>query len=327
MPILRSLLCLFFLAACNADTPPSVPSLPEEPLLVEPEGPITPLPLTLNSDPKKVALGHRLFLERRLSRDDTIACVHCHALDRYGVDQLPRSFGMDQREGFLNAPSVFNSQFNFRQFWDGRAKTLEEQVDGPLHAPHEMDSSWTQVLEKLSPDKALQTLSIQAYGRPLDPEIIRSALAHFQRTLITPDAPFDRYLRGDKQAMRPEAIEGWKLFQTLGCISCHQGINVGGNMFARLGVMEDYFAGRTLNTADFGLFNHTGQEEDRFRFKVPSLRNVAMTAPYFHDGHVATLEEAVEVMVRAQLGLRINAYERDRIVAFLEALTGVLPAP
>jgi cytochrome c peroxidase len=274
---------------------------------------------------QQAELGRRLFLDKRLSHDNTLSCAACHALENYGVDRLPVSVGIQGKQGAVNAPTVYNSGYNFRQFWDGRALTLEEQVGGPLENPVEMASNWPEALGKIGQDAALQDLSRAAYGRKLDEAAVRDAIAGFERTLITPNAPFDRFLRGDKTALSPEAEKGWQLFRGLGCSSCHQGINLGGNMYATLGVMEDYFAGRTETKADQGLFNRTKREEDRHKFKVPSLRNVAMTGPYFHDGATATLEAAVDTMARTQLGLQLSDADRGRLVAFLKSLTGQLP--
>jgi cytochrome c peroxidase len=286
---------------------------------------VTPIPNDLRFDPNVVGLGRALFTDPRLSRNGTISCSHCHALDRYGVDGLPRSVGIDGRRGSMNAPTVYNSGFNFRQFWDGRAGSLEEQVDGPLGNPAEMDTDWPTVLAKLNGDSSIQSLARRAFGRPLDAAGARSALAEFERSLTTPDAPFDRYLRGDEQAIDARAREGWRLFSELGCVSCHQGVNVGGNMYARIGEFNDRFTRTAKDASHFGRFNVTGREEDRFTFKVPSLRNVARTAPYFHDGSVATLAEAVDRMALSQLGLKLGDKERDLIVAFLESLTGRPP--
>lgn len=315
--------CALLLTSCEEPVPaaPAVP-VPAQTLA---EGPITPIPTDLPVDPDKAALGRALFHDPRLSRNDSIACAHCHPLDRYGMDGQVTSTGIDGRRGSLNTPSVYNSRLNFRQFWDGRAASLEEQVDGPLTHPAEMDSNWPAALAKLGADPALQAMARQAFGREIDADVVRGALAAFQETLITPDAPFDRYLRGDTQALDARAREGWRLFRELGCVSCHQGSNIGGNMYARLGLFDSYFSERNPQPTDLGRYNVTGKEADRYKFKVPSLRNVARTAPYFHDGGVATLPQAVEMIASTQLGLQLSTEERDLLVAFLESLTGRLP--
>jgi len=291
------------------------------------ELPITPIPDSLALDARKVELGRRLFHDKRLSRDDSISCASCHDLKLAGIDGKPVGVGVANQMGTVNSPTVLNSAFNFRQFWDGRAATLEEQAEGPVHNPIEMATNWKTVIEKLSRDphypgafKAIWPDGIQAVH-------IQSAIAEFERSLITPDSPFDRYLKGDQRALSGEARKGWDLFRNLGCIACHQGVNMGGNMYATLGILGDYFAdrGRPMVKTDLGRFNVTGREEDRHMFKVPTLRNVARTAPYFHDGGIDTLEKAVETMARYQLGQDLGAADRQALVAFLQALNGRLP--
>ena len=291
------------------------------------ELPITPIPDTLVLDARKVDLGRRLFHDKRLSRDDSISCASCHDLKLAGIDGKTVAVGVANQRGTVNSPTVLNSAFNFRQFWDGRAATLEDQAEGPVHNPIEMATNWKTVIEKLSRDphypgafKAIWPDGIQAAH-------IQSAIAEFERSLITPDSPFDRYLKGDDHALAADARKGWDLFRNLGCIACHQGVNVGGNMYATLGILGDYFAdrGRPLAKSDLGRFNVTGREEDRHMFKVPSLRNVARTAPYFHDGGIDTLEKAVDTMARYQLGRDLDAADRQALVAFLHALNGRLP--
>lgn len=291
-------------------------------------GEIEPLPRHLHLDPAKVELGRRLFLDPRLSGTGKVSCASCHPFGKYGADGLPHSIGTNGRRGDLNAPTVFNSGFRFRQFWDGRAATLEAQVNGPVANHREMDSDWALITRRLSADSALQALSAKAYSAPLSPAIIRFAIATFERSLVTPDAPFDRFLRGDTSAISPEARNGWTLFKSLGCIACHQGIDIGGNMYAPIGVLGDYFAlqGRPPTKADLGLENLTNNTLDRYKFVVPGLRNVAKTAPYFHDGSVNRLDKAVDIMAQVQLGIRLDTAQTRELVAFLKSLTGHLPA-
>lgn len=289
--------------------------------------PITPLPQAVVLDARKVALGRQLFHDPRLSRDNTVACANCHVLSAGGVDRQPVSTGIGGRKGQLNAPTVYNVAYNDRQFWDGRAVSLEAQVDGPLHNPDEMGSSWDEVLGKLKEDATLRREIEALYPAGLVAASLRDALATFERALVTPDAPFDRHLRGDQQALSPVALEGWRLFRELGCVSCHQGVNVGGNLYEKLGLVEDFYGPRgTPQPADLGRYNLTRDDEHRYEFRVPPLRNVALTAPYLHDGSVATLEDAVQIMARYQLGVRLKPREVQQLVAFLEALTG-RPAP
>lgn len=285
--------------------------------------PILPLPLELKLDPRKVALGERLFNDKRLSRDDTLSCASCHALTRGGSDARVTSIGIGGAVGPINAPTVFNTAFNFRQFWDGRAASLEEQVAAPIHNPKELGSSWEQVVAKLSRDETLRREFRSVYGDGIAQRNIADAIATYERSLVTPNARFDRFLRGDRNAITATELRGYRLFKDYGCVACHQGVNVGGNMFQVFGVMGNYFKERGhVTESDYGRYNVTRAEQDRFVFKVPSLRNVALTAPYFHDGSARTLEDAVDVMFRHQLGRRAPARDKQDIVSFLHTLTG-----
>jgi cytochrome c peroxidase len=287
--------------------------------------PIKPLPTSLSLDAKKVALGERLFNDKRLSKNDSVACVSCHSLTKGGADGMTTATGIGGAKGPINTPTVFNSGYNFRQFWDGRAASLEEQAAGPVHNPKEMGSDWAQVLGKLAQDDALVTQMKQSYPDGLLAKNIQNALAVYERSLTTPNARIDRYLRGDKAALSSDELQGYQLFKTYGCVACHQGINIGGNMFQTFGVMGDYFAKRGNPTdADLGRYNVTKNESDKHVFKVPSLRNVALTAPYFHDGSAKTLGDAVDVMFKFQLGRAASAQDKDLIVKFLHTLSGEL---
>jgi cytochrome c peroxidase len=285
--------------------------------------PIEPLPLTAILDEQKVALGERLFNDTKLSRNDTISCASCHLLSAGGADGLVHSMGIDRRSGSINAPTVFNSGFNFRQFWDGRAETLEAQVDGPTHEFTEMDSNWLEITNKLNRTPEYRKAFAEVYAEGIEKNSIKDAIATFERSLSTPNSRFDRFLRGEASALSEEEKEGYRLFKDHGCSSCHQGVNVGGNMFQKFGAMGDYFANRGNPTrADLGRFNVTGDNADRHVFKVPSLRNVALTGPYFHDGSTARLEDAVAIMAKYQLGDQLTAKEISRIVKFLRTLSG-----
>jgi cytochrome c peroxidase len=287
------------------------------------EDAVTPLPLTQPLDTRKVELGNRLFNDPMLSGDGSVSCAHCHDLATGGVDRLPRSLGIGGKKGTINAPTVFNSGFNFRQFWDGRAETLEDQIDGPLQNPVEMGSSWPQAIAALYKNPQYRSEFNTLYLDGIQPRNVKDAIATFERSLVTPNSRFDRFLRGDQAALNHEELAGYRLFKQIGCTSCHQGLNIGGNMYQKLGIMEDYFAVRgNINQADLGRFNITKREQDRYYFKVPSLRNVALTPPYLHDGSAKTLEEAVQVMARYQLGRELKTTEVNRIVAFLHTLTG-----
>jgi cytochrome c peroxidase len=291
---------------------------------------LVPLPPPPALPTDKVRLGRALFLDVRLSRDDTLSCAGCHDLSGAGNDGRPVSIGVGGAAGGVNAPTVFNASLNFVQFWDGRAASLEEQAAGPVHNPVEMASTWAEVIAKLEADDVFRREFRRVYPDGITAKNLVDAIAAFERTLLTGNAPFDRYLRGDTRAIDERARAGYRNFRELGCASCHQGVNIGGNMFQRFGIMADYFADRAQNrpvgTADLGRYNVTGREEDRHVFKVPGLRNVAQTAPYFHDGSVATLEEAVAIMGRYQLGRELSRAEVASLVVFLQTLTGDRPA-
>lgn len=285
--------------------------------------PIQPLPNNLQLDAGKVALGKQLFHDTRLSGDDTLSCASCHDLRKGGTDQAVSSTGIRGQIGPINAPTVFNAVYNHRQFWDGRAADLEEQAGGPVTNPMEMGASWEQVLPKLQKDQNLVALFNTHYANGLNRQNILNAIATFEQSLVTPNSKFDKYLRGDKNALAHNESRGYELFKA-NCVSCHAGRNMGGLSFEKLGVKEDYFSHRKRapDGPDFGLFNVTKKEEDKHKFKVPSLRNIAKTHPYFHDGSAKSLEEAIAVMARHQAGKNLKQEQIDDISAFLKTLTG-----
>lgn len=283
--------------------------------------PLRALPPQPRLDAAKVALGRQLFHDRRLSGDNSIACFNCHDLERGGVDGQPRSIGVGGAVGGINAPSVLMAANNFRQFWDGRAGSLEEQAAGPITNPVEMASTWPQVLAKLGADAEIREAFERLYPEGLTPATVVAAIAEFERSLPRPSR-FDRWLGGDERAISNEELSGYRVFKRHGCASCHQGVNIGGNLYQRFGIMANYFATKKeLTAADLGRYNVTHREEDRYIFKVPSLRNVALTAPYFHDASVASLEDAVRIMGRYQLGVDLPRQDVALIVAFLKSLT------
>jgi cytochrome c peroxidase len=285
---------------------------------------ILPIVPIAGLDPSRVALGRRLFHDTRLSRDGSLSCASCHGLDSGGVDGRRFSVGIDGAVGGVNAPTVLNCALNFRQFWDGRAGTLEEQAAGPIQNPAEMGATWEQVIPALAADAGYAESFRQLYpGEGISAASVTSAIATFERSLTTGGSRFDRYLRGERGAINEDEEAGYHLFMSLGCISCHQGMNVGGNLYQRFGVMGDYFADRgNPTTADLGRYNVTHREADRNVFKVPGLRDVARTAPYFHDGSVRSLAKAVVTMARYQLGTKLSSQEIDQIVQFLGCLGG-----
>lgn len=305
--------------------PADPPALPADSVLtatLETIEPVRPLPPLGRLDPARVALGGRLFRDKRFSADNSLACVSCHDLKRGGADGKRVSVGIGGALGGINAPTVFNSSLSFVQFWDGRATSLEEQAAGPIHNPLELGSNWAEVLARLNQDGEIVAAFKEAYSDGLTARNIADAIATFERALLTPNSRFDRYLLGNKKALTAQEIEGYRLFRELGCTSCHQGALLGGNMFQKFGVLGDYFAGRQPSKADLGRYNVTGRVEDRHVFKVPSLRNIALTAPYFHDGSVDSLAQAVLIMGRYQLGRELPESDVQAIVAFLGSLTG-----
>ncbi len=279
------------------------------------------------STPEKVTLGKMLFFEPRLSQSHTVSCNSCHSVGMGGVDALETSIGHRWQQGPRNAPTVLNAVFNTAQFWDGRAADLAEQAGGPLLNPSEMASSEAHVVEML---KAIPGY-VEAFQRafPGGAELVtfdhvRQAIAVFEATLITPNAPFDRYLQGDTAALSEAQKQGLDLFVNKGCASCHNGINLGGQMYAPFGVVEQPGA-ELLPPADKGRFQVTHTVSDEYVFKVPALRNVALTIPYFHSGRSWDLRQAVAVMGASQLGIQLTGEEVDKITAFLQALTGEQP--
>jgi cytochrome c peroxidase len=285
--------------------------------------PIQPIPLHIELDEKKVALGGKLFHDTRLSHDNTISCASCHDLRTGGVDRRVSSIGINGSVGSVNAPTVFNSGFNFKQFWDGRADSLDDQVDGPTNAPPEMGSNWAEISGKLKQSPAYVSAFGASYSDGIQSSNIKDAIATFERSLYTPNSRFDQFLRGQNQSLTRDEKEGYRIFKVYGCVSCHQGVNVGGNMYQRFGVMAEYLA-------EFGPETNANQERIDPKginpqgpvFKVPSLRNVALTPPYFHDGSAQRLEGAVLIMGRYQLGRRLSSEEIDKIVKFLKTLNG-----
>lgn len=291
--------------------------------------PIRPVPDSYPHDARKAELGELLYNDTRLSADGSVSCASCHALNTGGVDNKRYSEGIDGQLGGVNAPTVYNACFNFVQFWDGRAATLAEQAGGPPLNPVEMGSkSFDEIVDRLSEDKAFVKKFNAVYPEGLSQETITDAIAQFEMTLVTPDSPFDLYLKGDANAMTAEQIEGYELFKEYSCATCHAGVNMGGLSYELMGQRDNYFEDRELTTksgltdGDNGRWAQTGVERDRYRFKTPGLRNVALTWPYYHDGSVATLDEAVSKMARFQVGKKISENDCRKVVSYLEALTG-----
>ncbi|MDT9630910.1 cytochrome-c peroxidase [Pseudomonas marginalis] len=284
---------------------------------------LKPLPPVPHLDAAKVELGRQLFNEPRLSVNNTLSCASCHHLESGGADTRPFSLGFDGKPVEINTPSVFNASLNFKQFWNGRVDTLEAQVEQVVISPVEMGSDWNTVVQNLTALPAYQAAFKQAYPDGVTAANVQNALATYERTLLTPNSRFDQYLLGNTDILTIQEKYGYQRFKDYGCIACHQGINIGGNMFQKFGVMGDYFKVRGNPVeSDLGRYLLTKDEEDRHVFKVPSLRNVAVTAPYFHDASAKTLEEAVDVMFKFQLGRNPSQEDKDLIIQFLKTLTG-----
>ncbi|OYD80505.1 cytochrome C biogenesis protein CcsA [Azospirillum brasilense] len=286
----------------------------------EPISPIEPAKVT---NPGLVELGKKLYFDPRLSKSGFISCNSCHNLSMGGTDNLKTSIGHNWQQGPINSPTVLNSSLNVAQFWDGRALTLQEQAGGPIANPGEMGSTHALAVEVLRSIPEYQKEFGEVFGETkITIEEVTKAIAAFEETLVTPNSRFDQWLKGDKKALTTVELEGYELFKDSGCTACHNGSAVGGNTFQKMGVVEPY---KTNNPAE-GRIAVTKEEADRFNFKVPTLRNVALTYPYFHDGEAATLSDAVDVMGRIQLGKKFSTDENAKIVAFLKTLTGNQPS-
>ncbi len=284
--------------------------------------PISPISPVKQINLAQVELGKKLYFDPRLSKSGFISCNSCHNLSMGGTDNLQTSIGDKWQQGPINAPTVLNSSMNMAQFWDGRAADLKAQAGGPIANPKEMAFTHELTIDVLSSMPQYQVEFKQVFGADkIDIDQVTTAIAEFEKTLVTPNSRFDQWLLGDANAINADEKAGYDLFKNSGCVACHNGEAVGGTSFQKMGVVEAY---KTDNPAE-GLAGVTGKDADRFKFKVPTLRNVEMTYPYFHDGAVDTLGEAVDIMGRLQLGKKFTAEENAQIVAFLKTLTGDQP--
>lgn len=284
--------------------------------------PIQPIPPAKVTQPAMVELGKKLYFEPRLSRSGFISCNSCHNLSMGGTDNLKTSIGHNWQKGPINSPTVLNSSMNLAQFWDGRAKDLKEQAGGPIANPGEMAFTHELAIDVLASIEAYRDEFRAVFKKDkIDIDQVTQAIAAFEETLVTPNSRFDQWLKGNKKALSRMELEGYQLFKNSGCTACHNGPAVGGNSFQKFGIVEPY---KATSPAE-GRFAVTGKDADRFNFKVPTLRNVELTYPYFHDGEAATLREAVDTMGRIQLGRKFTEEENAKIVAFLKTLTGDQP--
>lgn len=286
--------------------------------------PIQPIFVQNNLNQEIVALGDMLFHDPRLSSENNVSCASCHDLNRGGVDRLPGSVGVNGGVGNINSPTVFNASLNIGSFWDGQVELLDKQTDKPIHNLKELGINWPQVISKLKSDLNYSGKFNNLYPDGINESNLKNAISTFEKTLLTINSPFDRYLQGELSAISQNAKRGYAKFKEYGCIACHQGRNVGGNMYQPLGIMRDYFSdrGTAIKKGDLGLFNITGLEEDKYIFRVPSLRLASLTPPYFHDGSAATLKDAVRIMIKYQLGRTAPEQDEDLIIDFINSLVG-----
>ena len=284
---------------------------------------IQPIPQPPQLDLKKVALGKLLYHDTRLSKDNSLSCASCHDLAKGGTDQAAVSSGVGGAKGGINAPTVFNAAYHLAQFWDGRAADLAAQAAGPPGNPIEMASSWPEIVTKLTQDAAFKADFEESYPDGISQQAVCDAIATFEKTLLTPNCDFDKFLLGDQSALSDSAKLGYTLFLKSGCATCHSGIAMGGRSFEKMGRHADYFTDRGNPTAaDEGRASVTKNDSDKHKFKVPTLRNIALTAPYFHDASAKSLAEAVRQMGHYQTGTTFTEQETVQLVSFLESLTG-----
>ena len=285
--------------------------------------PIQPIEPYVVTDEAKVELGKQLFFDPRLSKSGFISCNSCHNLSMGGSDNLPSSIGHNWQEGPINSPTVLNSSLNVAQFWDGRAADLQEQAGGPIENPMEMGFTHELAVGVLASIPQYVQSFKDVYGvDEITINEVTDAIAEFEETLVTPNSPFDQWLKGDEDALTAEQLAGYQLFKEVGCTACHNGPAVGGSSFQKMGLFEEYV---TSNPAE-GVAGLTGDDLDRFKFKVPTLRNVELTYPYFHDGAYWDLDDAVDVMARLQLGRKLEPEQISQITAFMKSLTGDQPS-
>ncbi|MDY0232506.1 MAG: cytochrome c peroxidase [Sulfurimonas sp.] len=283
--------------------------------------PISPIPLDIKVDQAKANLGKKLFFDTLFSRDNSTSCFSCHDVYNGGADAKIVSLGVEDKKGNIQSPTVLNSRYNFRQFWNGRARDLGEQIHGPIHNPVEHDMDAKTIEARINKMAEYREMFSEVYGgEVITYEQVVDAIVEFENALVTPNAKFDKFLRGELELDRDEK-EGYVLFKKNGCITCHNGINIGGNSFQKMGTFMEY-----NEESDYpDRSKITTNPEHKNVFKVPTLRNISKTAPYFHDASAKTLKEALGVMSKHNLGIILKDYEIDSIISFLKTLDGELP--
>jgi len=305
---LKNLLLLFIVGSLN---------------VAQAEEPIKPIQPAKNINLAMMELGKKLYFDPRLSKSGFISCNSCHNLSMGGTDNLPTSIGHKWNQGPINAPTVLNSSFNIAQFWDGRAKDLKEQAGGPIENPGEMASTHelaTNVIKGIP--GYVREFKLVFGDDDINVDYMTSAIAEFEKTLVTPGSKFDQWLLGDANAISENELKGYQLFKNSGCIACHSGVAVGGSSFQKMGIIKKY---QTTNPAQ-GLAGISKKDAEMFMFKVPTLRNIELTYPYFHDGAITSLKDAVNIMAEIQLGRKYTNEESESVVAFLKTLTGDYPS-
>lgn len=307
---IRTLVACLMLAGFGAGTASAAETL------------VKPVQPARNINKGMAELGKKLYFDPRLSKSGFLSCNSCHNLSMGGTDNIPTSIGHNWQQGPINAPTVLNSSLNVAQFWDGRAADLKEQAAGPIANPGEMAFTHELAVNVLESIPAYRAEFKKVFGKDtIDIDQVTTAIAEFEKTLVTPNSRFDKWLKGNKKALNADELAGWKLFKDSGCVACHHGESLGGTSFQKMGLVEPY----QTTAAAQGRADVTKQDADRMMFKVPTLRNVELTYPYFHDGAVWTLKEAVDLMGRLQLGRKYSEKENAQIVAFLKTLTGEQP--
>lgn len=325
--VIAGAVLIIAVASCAPAPQAGKESVPPETLKVEPPKPrtgepVSPIAAASVSNPAMAELGKKLFFDPRLSKSGFISCNSCHNLSMGGSDNLKSSVGHKWNKGPINSPTVLNSSMNLAQFWDGRAKDLKEQAGGPIANPGEMAFTHELAVSMLQSIPGYVEEFRTVFGSDgITIDQVTQAIAAFEETLVTPGSRFDKWLLGEDEAITKEELEGYELFKTSGCTACHNGPALGGNSYQKMGVVEPY---KATSPAE-GRSAVTGKDADRFNFKVPSLRNVELTYPYFHDGEAATLAEAIDVMGQIQLGKKFTPEENAKLVAFMKTLTGTQP--
>jgi cytochrome c peroxidase len=285
--------------------------------------PLDPIKPASGINQEQAELGKKLFFDPRLSKSGFLSCNSCHNLSMGGTDNIKTSIGHKWQQGPINSPTVLNSSMNIAQFWDGRAADLKEQAGGPIANPGEMASTHKLAIEILQSIPGYVQEFAQVFdSKTINIDRVTQAIAEFEKTLVTPNSRFDQWLLGNEKALTVEERAGYELFKSSGCLACHNGVALGGGSFQKMGLIKPY---ETSNPA-VGLSGVSGLEMDKFKFKVPTLRNVELTYPYFHDGEAETLTEAVDVMGRLQLSREFSKDENTKLVAFLKTLTGDQPS-